>query len=366
MAEQIIATFEKRFAGGSGIGVEDLRVACDRPTVTVLFGGSGAGKTTLLRCLAGLARPDAGTIRWGEEIWFDAERRAFLPPQARNVGFLFQDHALFPHLDVRGNVGYGLRRMGVREREERLAEALRLFELTDLQHRSVRQLSGGEQQRVALARAVARRPRLLLLDEPLSALDSPTRLRLRGELRRLLLAASIPTVVVTHDRLEALALGDAMIVMDQGRIVQSGAVQDVFSRPATLSVASLLAVETVHPGQVVGGEDGLSTVAIGGVRLFALGGDLPPGTRDVFVCIRAEDVVLLTGGQGHSSPRNRLPSTVLSVEREGQLMRVDLDAGFPLSASLTKQACEELELEVGGRVIALVKAPHVHLIARDR
>jgi len=117
---------------------------------------------------------------------------------------------------------------------------------------------------------------------------------------------------------------------------------------------------------VVGAEAGLSTVAIGSVRLFALGGDLPPGTRDVFVCIRAEDVIVLTSDPGHSSPRNRLPSTVLAVERDGQLMRVDLDAGFPLSVSLTKQACEELELRVGGRVFALVKAPHVHLIPRAR
>jgi molybdate transport system ATP-binding protein len=365
MVEEVVATFTTALPGGPTIAAADLRLPCVGPIVTVLFGASGAGKTTLLRCLAGLLQPDSGSIRAGNEIWFDSERALFLPPQARNVGFLSQDYALFPHLTVTENVGYGLRRLPAGERADRVAQTLRQFELGSLERRKPRELSGGEQQRVALARAVARRPRLLLLDEPLSALDAPTRQRLQSELRRLLVAAAIPTLAVTHDRMEALALGDAMVVMDQGQIVQQGLVQEVFSRPRTLSVANLLSVETVEPGRVLGSEDGLLSVAVGDVKLLAVAGELPEGTKDVFVCVRAEDVVLVKGEESHSSPRNRLLSTVTRVSREGPLMRVDLDAGFPLAVFLTKQACEELAVAQNERFVALVKAPHVHLIARN-
>jgi len=365
MAEEIVASFTKQFSAGPVIGVDGLRLACGRASVTVLFGASGSGKTTVLRCLAGLERPDAGAIQCGGETWFEQATAIFLPPQQRRIGYLSQDYALFPHLNVARNIGYGLRGIPPRERATRVSETMRSFGLEGLERRLPRQLSGGQQQRVALARAVVRRPQLLLLDEPLSALDSPTRLRLRGELRRLLIQLSIPTLLVTHDRSEVLALGDDLAVMADGKIVQTGPVQEVFSRPANLAVAGIVAVETVQPARILQAAEGLITLAIGGARLVAIEQELPAAASDVYACIRAEDVILLKGDEARSSARNRLAATVRSVNRQGPLVRIDLDCGFPLIALLTKQACEELALAENDRVIALVKAPHIHLIPRS-
>jgi molybdate transport system ATP-binding protein len=227
-------------------------------------------------------------------------------------------------------------------------------------------LSGGQQQRVALARAVVRRPKLLLLDEPLAALDTPTRLRLRGELRQLLRQLGIPTILVTHDRFEALALGNDVVVLHDGHNVQHGPVHEVFSRPVNLAVADIAAIETIQPGRVLGTRDGLATVAVGDARLVALAGDLPLETGEVYVCIRAEEVILMGAEKLKSSPRNRLAATVRAVVREGPLVRVDLDCGFPLTALLTEPAREELALCEGTELLVLVKASQIHLIPFKR
>jgi molybdate transport system ATP-binding protein len=235
--------------------------------------------------------------------------------------------------------------------------------LEGLEKRVPAELSGGQQQRVALARAVARRPGLLLLDEPLAALDAPTRQRVRGELRRFLKEAEIPTVLVTHDRTDALMLGDDLVVMEAGHILQQGPIHEVFSRPANVQVAGIVAVETVQPGRVL--ERGeLTSVLIGEQKLLAVQADLPADTREVYVCIRAEDVILMKGEPGRSSPRNSLTAVVRGLMREGPMVRIELDCGFALSALLTAQACEELGLKPEERVFALVKAPNVHLIPR--
>ncbi|HZI31679.1 MAG TPA: ATP-binding cassette domain-containing protein [Candidatus Binatia bacterium] len=357
------ANFRKRFAGGPEMVVENLRV---NEGVTVLFGASGAGKTTILRCLAGLERPEAGKIQFAGEQWFDAATQLFLPPRQRAIGFVPQDYALFPHLTVAGNVGYGLKALAAGERAKRVTETLRWLGLDGLEHRLPRELSGGQQQRVALARAVVRRPKLLLLDEPLAALDTPTRLRLRSELRQYLRQLRIPTVLVTHDRLEALALGDDVVMIHDGRNVQHGAAHEVFSRPVNLAVAEMIAVETIQPGRVIEIRDGLASVAVGDARLTAFAGNLPADAIEVYVCIRSEDVILMRADTVASSPRNRLAATVLSLNQEGPLMRVNLNCGFPLTALLTRPACEELQLKSGDHLFALVKAPQVHLIPFTR
>jgi molybdate transport system ATP-binding protein len=365
-SEILTATFRKQFPGGPEIGVDDLRIG---DGVTVLFGASGSGKTTMLRCLAGLEIPDTGEIKFGDEIWLkkSGKRKAesgniFLPPRKRGVGFVPQDYALFPHLPVARNVGYGLNELPAAERASRVAETLQWLGLDGLENRLPRELSGGQQQRVALARAVVRRPKLLLLDEPFASLDTPTRLRLRGELRQRLRQLGIPTILVTHDRFEALALGDDVVVLHEGRNVQQGAAHEVFSRPLNLAVAEITAVETIRPGRILETGDGLATVAVGGARLTALAEYLPADAREVYVCIRAEDVILMRADTAPSSPRNRLAATVRAVAREGPLVRVDLDCGFPLTALLTRPACEELALHEGEQLVALVKAPQVHLI----
>jgi molybdate transport system ATP-binding protein len=362
----LTANFRRQFPGGPEIGVDDLRIGGG---VTVLFGASGSGKTTVLRCLAGLETPDAGEIRFGDEVWLQKSGKLktesgnyFLPPKNRSLGFVPQDYSLFPHLTVARNVGYGLHELSAAERAPRIAETLRWLGLDGLENRRPRELSGGQQQRVALARAVVCRPKLLLLDEPLAALDTPTRLRLRGDLRQWLRQLGIPTIFVTHDRFEALALGDDVVVMHAGRNVQHGAAHEVFSRPVNLAVAEITAIETIQPGQILERRDGLVTMAVGGARLVALAGDLPADAREVFLCIRAEDVMLMRADLVQSSPRNRLAATVRALAREGPLVRVDLDCGFPLTALLTRPACEELALQEGVSLVAMVKAPQVHLI----
>lgn len=354
------ASFRKQFPGGPVIQADDLEIGGGG--VTVFFGPSGSGKTTILRCLAGLEIPDQGEIWFGGGKWF-ADGANLVRPRDRGLGFVPQDYALFPHLTVAANIAYGLA-SGRSEKQARVEEMLAWLGLHDLENRLPSQLSGGQQQRVALARAVARRPKLLLLDEPLTALDAPTRQRLRGELRHLLRQLNIPSIVVTHDRLEALSLGDDLVVLDAGRVAQRGAVREVFSHPATLTVAGIVAVETVQPGRVVEFQNGLATVAVGDVRLTAVAGDLPADARGIFACIRAEDVVLAGNQEPHSSARNRLPATVRAIVNEGPLMRIDLDCGFPLTAVLTKQACVELGLKEGGAVVALIKAPQIHLVPR--
>jgi molybdate transport system ATP-binding protein len=366
MAHTLNARLIKRFPGGPMIRLEEMCLTGEGGRVTVLFGESGCGKTTVLRCLAGLEHPEEGRIEFGKQTWFDSQSHQFLEPQQRNVGFVQQDYVLFPHLSVAGNVGFGLNQMSAAERRARVQELLCWVGLDGLGRRLPRELSGGQQQRVALARAVARRPCLLLLDEPLSALDAPARQRMRGELRHLLRQLQIPTLLVTHDRTETIALGDDLLVMARGQVVQQGPVNEVFSRPGNLAAAAILAVETIQPGQVLAVADGFVTVAVGDKRFMALERSLSPGLHEVFVCIRAEDVILSKPASAASSPRNRLPATVRALSPEGPMIRIDLDCGFPLAALLTKQACEELEVRVGDLVVALIKVPHVHLIPRER
>lgn len=359
MRTELVASFTKRFSNGPTIAVH-LQRPVDTFSVTVLFGPSGSGKTTVLRCLAGLEHPNEGSIRFGEECWYDAIHNLFLPPQRRGIGYLFQEYALFPHLTVASNIGYGLTGLSRHERRRRVADMLDLVQLTDLEARYPRHLSGGQRQRVALARALATRPRLLLLDEPLSALDADLRQRLRQDLRRLLRELGIPAILVTHDRVEALALGDYVVVMDQGDVRQSGPVHEVFSRPSEAAVARIVGVETVEPGKVVHVTDDLATVAVGGVELMAMAQDAVEG--EVYVCIRAEEVIIEKGPVTHTSAGNRLVGHIRALSREGPMVRLNLACGFPLTALVTKQACDELDLQEGEQVTALIKAAAIHLV----
>ncbi|HET6414500.1 MAG TPA: ABC transporter ATP-binding protein [Anaeromyxobacter sp.] len=331
--------------------------------LTVLFGPSGSGKTTVLRALAGLDRPDEGTIAFAGETWFDGARKVFVPPQARGVGLLFQEGAVFPHLSVEGNVGYGLGRLGRNERAARVNELAGWLRIAHLMRRRPAELSGGERQRVALARALAPRPRLLLLDEPLSALDAPTREALRAELRSLLERSGVPAVVVTHDRAEALALGDRLAVLVNGTIKQVGPVQEVFSSPADVEVALVVGTENVLSARRVGGGDGLVKLRAGTADLVAVD---PGGVEDeAFACVRAEDVVLEPDDGGHlTSAQNRLPGSVASRRDEGPLVRVFVECGVRLVALVTRQSAERLSLLPGRRVVASFKAQAVRIVPR--
>jgi molybdate transport system ATP-binding protein len=357
MSGGLEAEFTRCFPGGPEVHIS-LSVPADGGAVTVLFGPSGAGKTTALRCLAGLDRPDWGFVRFGANVWEDVEAGIHLPPQRRHVGYLSQDFALFPHLTVAGNIGYGLRDLDRAER--RIAEMVALLGLAGLENRFPNQVSGGQQQRVALARALARRPRLLLLDEPLSALDAPTRGQLRRDLRRLLAGLGVPTVLVTHDRVEAMSLGDAAVVIDRGRIRQRGPVHEVFARPADATVARIVGVETVESARLIAVNDGLATVAVGEARVVSSASDVHG--ESLCACIRAEDVMLGAPVDLATEPINRLTGTVVGLNCEGPLWRLALDCGFPLVALLSGQALQRSAVREGDRITVEIAASAIRLV----
>lgn len=354
MASELICACRKRLRSGFTLDA-DLRIPLDQARVTVLFGPSGSGKTTLLRLVAGLDHPDQGHLQFYDQLWFDSERGLSLPPQQRRADFLFQDYALFPHLTVRQNVEFAARN------PEKAGDWLARFGLTGLSARLPRSISGGEQQRIALARALAAEPALLLLDEPLSALDAQTRTRLRHQLRQALVESGIPSLVVTHDRVEALALGDWIAVLVAGRIRQAGPIEEVFRHPADVAVAESVGVENVLPGEILARDSGLATIRVGATHLTCVdSGESGP----VFVCIRAEEVALAPGPPVPSSARNRLAGRIRSVLLEGAVARVEMDCGFPLVALVTAQSAADLHLQPGDPVSAVIKATSVHLLPR--
>ena len=353
MVDELMCRCRKRLPSGFEVVVE-LRAPLDESPVTVLYGPSGAGKTTVLRLLAGLEEPDSGEILFRGRAWFDSARGVRLTPQERRAGFLFQDYALFPHLTVERNVEYAAPKGAG-------AKFLEALGIADLARRYPRHISSGQQQRVALARALAAQPALLLLDEPLSALDAATRLRARRELRHALVSGGVPSVLVTHDRMEAVTLGDWMVVVLNGRIRQAGPAPEVFRRPVDAEVAECVGVENILPARIAGRDGGLLTLQVGAAQLQCLDSDAASPGPLVWACIRAEDVALSRDAAPLSSVRNRWNARVRSVSLEGPLARVELDCGFPLAAAITARSAAELDLKPGDAVSAAVKATAVHL-----
>ena len=357
----MIVDITKQFPGRLPIRA-DFRYPVEASTVLILFGPSGSGKTTVLRSVAGLECPEKGTIQFLSNTWLDTAADIRVGPQERRIGYMAQDYALFPTYTVVGNIAYGLGQLTAADRKKRVDEMIELFQLRGFEKGNPRELSGGQQQRVALARAVAPRPQLLLLDEPFSALDAPTRLQLRGDLRSLLKQLAIPSIIVTHDWAEALTLGDVMAVMSEGNVLQVGTPQDVFSRPANADVARVVGVETVVQGTIAEVHEELATVQVGAVSLTALASQ--GVNSDVFVCIRAEDVTLELAGSVETSARNHLMGTVQVITPLGALTLVTIECGFPLTAVITRSALNELGLEVGMTIRARFKAGSVHLTPR--
>jgi molybdate transport system ATP-binding protein len=339
LTAEIRKSFDSRFRVEA-----DIRLRGEAP-ILILFGPSGAGKTTVLRCIAGLESLTSGRILVDGADWSN------VPPQRRPVGYLFQEYALFPHLSVEKNVAYGARGQGIEGVLEKL-------DIAGLRHRKPSELSGGQQQRVALARALVREPKLLLLDEPFSALDVATRDSVRSEVVRVIRDLRIPAIVVTHDWVDALALGDEMVLMSQGRVLQSGTPQQVLTKPEHREVASAVGVETVVSGRVKSRAAGVLTLQVGTAELCAADAE----GEEFHVCIRGEDVTLEKGRAEVSSARNHLKGIVREVSPAGILMKVSVDVGFELVALVTRQAVDDLSLASGSPVHAVFKASAVHLI----
>ena len=327
--------------------------------VLAVVGPNGAGKSTLVNVLAMLERPSAG------EVLFDGEAvRGGLLAYRRRMAVVFQE-ALLLNGTVESNVGSGLALRGVphAEREVRVRRSLARFGIEALARRSAQTLSGGEAQRTSLARALALEPEVLLLDEPFASLDEPARQGLIDDLDRALVDTGTTAVVVTHDRSEALRLGDRVAVLIEGRLRQVGPAAEVFAAPADEEVAAFLGVETIVPGMVRTLEEGLAVVEVGAGGHVEAASVLPAGS-DVLVCLRPEDIVVGPAATqaAATSARNRLSAVVRRVVNAGPQVRVELDAGFPLVALITKQSLEELALAEGSPVVASFKATAVHLI----
>jgi molybdate transport system ATP-binding protein len=340
--------------GGVRVGAFRLQVAIDaRPgEVLAVLGPNGAGKSTLLRIVAGLLRLDCGTVRLGARLLDDPTAGAFVAPQQRRLGVVFQDHRLFPHLRVLDNVAFGLRARGTPSRAAREAarEWLGRLDLAELEHRHPRQLSGGQAQRVALARALACAPDALLLDEPLAALDVQTRAEVQGELREHLGAFAGPTVLVTHDPIEALLLARRIVVLERGDVAQAGTPAEITTRPLTPYVARLVGMNLY-----VGAATGDTVHVDGGGAIVAA--DAPMGR--VLAAVRPSAITVHTEAPHGTSARNIWAARVTSLAPLGDRIRVSTAGELAATVDVTAAAVAELDLAPGKQVWLSAKATDV-------
>ncbi len=339
------------------------------PGITILFGPSGAGKTTLLDCVAGLAKPDSGRIAIGDRVWFDASQRIDVPVANKRVGYVFQNLALFPHLTVEQNVQYGLARLPPVERAAQASAILRAFRIPHLASRYPREISGGESQRAALARTLVTNPAVLLLDEPLAALDAATKSKIIDDLRQWNEAHRIPILYVTHSREEVFALGEQVIVLDAGRIVAQGTPHEVITAPMQETVAQLAGfenifdaiVESVHPERGtmscrIAGDGGpvvLETPLVRG----GVGATLRVG-------IRAGDILLATAPPVGLSARNVIPGRIASLEQRDVIVTARVKCRVEMEVHLTLAARDSLQLAPGREVWLVIKTHSCHLMQR--
>jgi molybdate transport system ATP-binding protein len=351
----------------------DAEVQVGPGQVLAVLGPNGSGKTTLLRALAGLLALTEGRIAVGEQIWDDAGRGDFLPAVRRSVGLVFQDYRLFPHLSVLDNVAFPARAAGARRTAARAGAVgwLDRFELAELADRKPSQLSGGQAQRVALARALASSPRLLLLDEPLAALDARTRLEIRSELREHLTAFPGPSLVVTHDPLEALVLADQIMVLESGRVVQTGTPSAVARRPATEYVARLMGLN-LYTGILTDRATRRVDLDSGGV-LFAAAHDpddaaggsgdavpvVPLGGARMLVVLAPSAIAVHPSEPAPGSPRNVWPGTITGIELLTDRARLAVEGRPSALVDITPAAVADLRLTTGQQIWLSAKATEV-------
>ncbi len=326
----------------------DIELTALPGELVVLVGPNGAGKSSLLRALAGLLPLSAGRIELDGEVLEEVATRRRLPPNERPIGFVFQDYVLFPHLSVLDNVAFGLRSQGTARRraDQRALEWLERMSLSEHAHAKPAELSGGQAQKVALARALAVNPRLLLLDEPLSALDAATRPEVRRDLKRHLSSFEGIRLLVTHDPMEAALLGDRLVVLEEGRVVQSGSISDLRARPRSRYVADLAGLN-LFQGRASG-----ARVRLGSGEEVVLA---RPADGDVFVAAHPRSVALYRQ-RPEGSPRNVWRGTVQDVDVEGDRARVRLAGPVPIVAEITTGAVADLQLVQGDEVWASIKA----------
>jgi molybdate transport system ATP-binding protein len=332
--------------------------------VTILFGPSGSGKTTVLRAIAGIIMPDAGRIALNGTVFFDSSSGICLPVQQRKIGFVFQDCALFPHMTARKNIAYGISRKQGDGTSDGIEDLIHLLGIEAIAGKFPAELSGGEQQRVALARALASQPRLMLLDEPLSAVDAGGRGRLLEEINSIQTVSGIPFIYVTHNHSEAARIGKRMILLDGGRVIQTGPPLQVFNAPASVLAAHSVGAENILAGRVVRHEreGGTTAIDVSGCLLEAPYNDLPVGSQ-VALGIRSEDIIVARERLTRTSARNVIEGTVRQVLRDAGNSELAVDCGTVFKVSITPAAVQSMGLEPGARVFLLIKARAIHLLS---
>jgi molybdate transport system ATP-binding protein len=351
---------------GSGFSIEAGFEA--DANITILFGPSGSGKTTLLNCIAGLTAPDTGRVALGPNLLFDSVGKVNVAARKRSIGYLFQNLALFPHLTVGQNIQYGLAKQSATIRHDRTSAIVKSFRITHLLERKPNEISGGERQRVALARALVTDPALLLLDEPLTALDTPTKASIIDDLLEWNRNHRIPIIYVTHAVREAFALGGQVVLLDRGRILAQGTPQEVLTAPHHEIVANLAGFENVFDATVkaVSEADGTMNCRIKGSAIEI---EVPlvivQSTTPIRIAIRAGDIMIATGRLAGLSARNTLKGQLVSLRREGVTMIATVMAGVNFEVHLTPNACRELRLEPGREVWMVIKTYSCHLVNRD-
>jgi molybdate transport system ATP-binding protein len=337
-----------------------------QPGITILFGASGAGKSTLLECIAGLVTPDEGRIAFNGRTVFDAQEKISFTPRKRKIGYVFQDLALFPHLNVLENVQYGIRNLPNGECE-RFAHAIaESFRITKLLRHKPSQISGGERQRVALARALAVDPCLLLLDEPLTALDAPTKSAIMDDLRSWNSVHKIPVLYVTHNRDEVFALGEQVVVLDQGRKIAQGTPHAVMTVPRREKIAQLAGFENIFDATVVATNENRGTMTCRAAQTHVhmetplIHTDLGAKLR---VGISAGDILLAITRPSGISAQNILPGKLVALMQQDVILTATVDIGILLAVHLTLAARDSLGLRPGNDVWLIVKTHSCHLMA---
>jgi molybdate transport system ATP-binding protein len=335
--------------------------------ITILFGPSGAGKTTILDCIAGLMAPDSGSVKLNNRVLFDSERGINVSLENRKIGYVFQDLALFPHLGVEKNVQYGLASLAASERRRRSSAVLESFHVIHIRDRKPSQISGGERQRVALARALVTDPAVLLLDEPLAALDAAIKSKIVDDLRAWNESHQIPILYVTHSREEVFALGERVIVLQKGRIIAQGTPHEVMTAPRQETIAVLAGFENIFDAQVTAIHEDRGTmtclIATSSVQL-----ETPLVRADrgatLRVGIRAGDILLASIKPAGLSARNVIPGRVISLAQRDVIVIAKVNCGIELKVHLTLAARDSLQLQPGREVWLVIKTHSCHLMEK--